>query len=72
MGPLTGDGLGQKLPRTTAQNLRQWILKCTWLVPFARAFGSANLTPLSWVAAYCPWLGKVLPDGKWHWEEHRN
>jgi hypothetical protein len=25
------DGIGQKLPRTTAQNFTQWILKCTWL-----------------------------------------
>ena len=25
------DGIGQKLPRTTAQNFSKRILKCTWL-----------------------------------------
>ena len=28
---MTLDGIGQKLPRTTAQNFSQRILKCTWL-----------------------------------------
>src|ERR1700730_14567153 len=31
IGNLGLDGLRQKLPRTTAQNFRQRILKCTWL-----------------------------------------
>jgi len=28
------DGIGQKLPRTTAQNFSKRILKCTWLGEF--------------------------------------
>ena len=31
IGNLGLDGLRQKLPRTTAQNFSQRILKCTWL-----------------------------------------
>jgi hypothetical protein len=40
------DGIGQKLPRTTAQNFSKRILKCTWLGEY--------LTILSWVTAYLP------------------
>ena len=34
LGNLGLDGIGQKFPRTTAQNFSQRILKCTWLGEF--------------------------------------